>query len=1323
FERTINKHARYICYVANIINLEVVPFVSYNFSRMLLQCRPVQWYSADAYICKRVQITNVSIIRCDGLVQLQQRSDIFRRQLVRRPATSSSSTAAIPNSPFDIARTLRDLAKASLVPRDHLARADLDVRIDTLATQFRSTTADGTLANNRDLGSIVWSLAKLSTPCCCGHAIALLTALTSASSSSPASLQSASNQTLCKALYGAALLSRNSSTRTAIARISRGNSSSETPILPTHWSALLPPARALAAACVPRLASFNMLDTSNAWWAIATLASLPPPPSAAFFGASIPVPSRTGLASSKMQKQHKHQRHKVRTPLDGEWEGKEETSGVFPLPEGLLAGLATAAERHMRTPNGCSTQGLANMLWGASRLGYADERMLSAAVALLKPQVRTLASTDSRAFATCLWAFASLHYVGAEGLLSAASRPAAADVGAFDDQSLANLLWAYGTSGVEAPKLFAASADELARRAIRMPIEFLAICLWAFATVNHLDPNMMAVVAHSLTGLSSTPSPAVAMGLAAGKRAKHGRHAMNNAVAQAVPRPAGLVPTADWEAALAERLAACKGRRTQAVGNLAWAYAALGARHDPLVWALAGRAAAMATALNAQELSNVLYSIARLVPYFRETRPDVLEVLLQEVDRRVELGQGQHDQAGTNRRSRRNQLPREQESTTKCLRKQTYSAETVLVEQPATSGLMPHSPVSTTSEGTLSPAQRFNPRDLAMLAWSLAILAPASPTLLRILKAAVAAVDSSSTDPTSTTTDTGDAADAGVTELDELQTQPYNLFGLVQLYGANYAACLAMTTLDAIGGSADNDLQDPKAMVMIKMDVKERYGDRDYSFSKGCGDGGCSDGGGGGGGGRTMLVRAAAAAMLQAQRAAEAIGGDQARGISKCTSNSEGHNTGKAASAARKEGEGGRRGGGEGSMSGQSRVLKEMVRFGPLGACPPLFRACRDAWFLNTASTKPSDLQSAVAALLRNHRWGGGGSDGGIDSSTRGSCGGSGAVASQTRGVALVAEEALTSDRMLRVDLLVQFNGWLVLLEVDGPSHFAVELNGKPIDTANGDSSSFRGAADTMRTLGGTGSGCNNDGAAQGADIGATAYSTSCGKENEDGDPDFNGSDDSGDEEGDRLVTDGLGEGNPARGNSKHSAAAAMALRRQGLLRPLGDTVFRNRFLVASLGLLAPGLQEGASVVHASTGVNDPWVIQSLLVQLSPGIRPAAAAKVDGKAALAANSESVAERHGCAGQGQGQGRDGDAVGPTAGVAGTGGSDGGGTACAACASSGGAIDTNSIGNGNGCGLVRGVAVATLSYAEWNAAGSTPGDKWARCLQPLLAQYLG
>jgi hypothetical protein len=64
----------------------------------------------------------------------------------------------------------------------------------------------------------------------------------------------------------------------------------------------------------------------------------------------------------------------------------------------------------------------------------------------------------------------------------------------------------------------------------------------------------------------------------------------------------------------------------QVIGNLAWAYAALGARHQLLVAALASSTAAAATALNAQELSNVLYGMARLMPYMADTQPEALDV-------------------------------------------------------------------------------------------------------------------------------------------------------------------------------------------------------------------------------------------------------------------------------------------------------------------------------------------------------------------------------------------------------------------------------------------------------------------------------------------------------------------------------------------------------------------------------------------------------------------------------------------------------------------------------------------------------------------------
>ncbi|GLC52454.1 hypothetical protein PLESTB_000630900 [Pleodorina starrii] len=1066
-----------------------------------------------------------------------------RRKVRRQPwkkcliSTAASPSRAVQTaSHANIVRSLRELAKAPPpLQRDERARAELDRRIDDLATQFRASTADGARSSSRDLGSLVWSLAKLSTPCCCGHAAPLLAALTA----SPGALAAASNQTLCNALYGAALLAREAAAGRGSGDADDASTPNGAATSPTSsasspsWPSLLPPARLLAAACEPRLASFNAQDTANAWWAIATLSGLPPPP-----------------------------------PREGGGPG-------FVPPEGLLTGLSAAAARHMRRspppPQGgtgasggsgggsgggggggsggagsggvCTPRGVANMLWGACKLGHADERMLAAAVDLLSPLVRDLASTDPRALASCLWALAALKFPPAGPLLSAASRPAAARIRSFDDQSLSNLLWAYGTSGVAAPKLFAAAADEIARRADWMGLQFLSISLWAFATANHLQPHLMAAVAESLTGASTaTAAPAAAAavkGRGRGRGQRGGGGGGDGGRGGVGGDGAGdRLAEAEAEAALAARLATCDGRRTQALGNLAWSYACLGARHDPLMAALAGRAAAAAPALNAQELSNVLYGAARLMPYMADTHPRVLDALLSEVDRRL---------AGT-RANRHNRPNRQRE--------------------------LPY-------ESAAANGQQLTARDLAMLSWSVAILSPASPTLRRLLDAAVAvaavAVAATAAAPMAAAADDDPAAADGGEPLYELQSQPYNLFGLVQLYGANYAACLAAAA------SAD---------VVTSADGAAAVGVAAAAAAAGDGDG---DGGAVG-----AVVRAAAAAMRQAQRAAEAIGAPT--------------DGGAAADA------GGKSDGGGGGDDDGGGAEEEMVRFGPLRSCPALFRACRDAWLLNTASTKPSDLQSAVAAALRD----------------RSSSGGGGG------GVTAVVEEALSPDRMARVDLLVQYDGWLVMLEVDGPSHFAVEL------------ASYR--SDVYGNGGGGDGGGSNGRDADARDVDGGAELGQGG-----GDVD--------------MGRDGGRGGGVAAATAAVAAAVTAGQRGRGRkparspsrsgLRPLGDTLLRNRFLAASLGLAANGgggdprvdssILEGAGgVLSAAAGASaccsaetaDPWIIERLLEQLpSPEV------------------------------------------------------GGGVA------SGGA--------GREC--VRGVVLASLTFAQWNAGSR---DKWAGCLAPLL-----
>lgn len=305
-----------------------------------------------------------------------------------------------------------------------------------------------------------------------------------------------------------------------------------------------------------------------------------------------------------------------------------------------------------------------------------------------------------------------------------------------------------------------------------------------------------------------------------------------------------------------------------------------------------------------------------------------------------------------------------------------------------------------------------------------------------------------------------------------------------------------------------------------------------------------------------------------------------------------------------------------------------MVRFGPLAACPALFRACRDAWFLNTVSTEPSSLQEDVVAVLKDARQkaaADGGGDGSGGSKGREEGDNSVAPRRNSKRVAVVevlAEETLSPDRMMRVDLLVQYDGWLVLLEVDGPTHFAFELCNKQgwLDRRAGDGVSGE--------VGGAGDGHSND---------VSAASVV--------DDRLSGRD------GDVGAVMGV------HGRKKDSPA-----RRQSELRPLGDTVFRNRLLAASLGRIPGEELEGKENggLPARLREADPWVVRALVEQLPSRFR----GMFEAQAGLE--------------QGGGSG----------------------------------------GDGSGGGLGLHVAVATLTFAEWNAAG--PREKWAGCLEPLLAR---
>ncbi|KAG2496801.1 hypothetical protein HYH03_005208 [Edaphochlamys debaryana] len=856
-----------------------------------------------------------------------------RRQLVvgvggrsiaasRRPA--ALRTAVAPQaatdlaSPSEIVRELRSLAKSSGYRgpgrSDGQSVPTAPGRADELVAAFAKVSSR---ANPFDLGGAVWACSKLGTP----DARKLAPQLLSALASSP-ELGKASNQTLCNALYAAALLSRNpthsgkhrGSNSTVAAGRTGPNSGSGG--VRGGADALLQPALSLAAACLPRLGSFTDQDTSNTWWALGTLLG------------------RDSAASAS----------------GGGGGGGGGTSGGSPvadgkLPAGLLPGLAAAATRHLGSGR-CSYRAASNMLWGAAKLGYADGPMLRVAVALFTPQAHAVASSDPRALSTAVWAVATLRRGRAEGapLLKAAAAAFSPRLRNLDDQSLALTLWAYRNSGFKVKRLFGSAAEELRRRAPTMALRWLGQCAWALSSGGRAAPGALTAVADGLVGPSG--------GTAA-------------------------------EARLAEAMAGCGGRKPQAVANLLWALASPGLYHGRLQGALLGVAVAGANlpSFSGGELAVVAHSAARLEPCWGAAQPQQLQALLDELDRRLAL-------------------PAEE-------------------------------------SGAWGPAgPRLGPRDLAMSARAVAILAPDSLTLGRLIAAAAASTagqlleDASPPLPEPTTDgaddDDSEPEDEDAAGRDGRQANtggaaPYHMYGLASLYQANLVAALVAASGTAAAAA-------------------EPSGDGGPAGLQGAGDGIRR---------AAEVVRLAAEAMLRAERAAAAFGGGRAVSAGP---------DGAVQTAAETEGEG----------EGQGAT------YGPLGANPQLFRAGRNAWLLNTCdgSTTTSAVQRQMAEALRSASTASASpSAAAVSSSTAAASASSSIAAGGTAGggagrVVAVAEEVLSPDRMARVDLLVLYDTalygrWLVLVHVDGPMHFAVPL-GEAAAGGRGEAAGLRRLGETV---------------------------------------------------------------------------------------------------------------------------------------------------------------------------------------------------------------------------------------------------------------------
>ncbi|KXZ53954.1 hypothetical protein GPECTOR_6g873 [Gonium pectorale] len=710
-----------------------------------------------------------------------------------------------------------------------------------------------------------------------------------------------------------------------------------------------------------------------------------------------------------------------------------------------------------------SPRAAANVLWGAARLGFRHPELLAAAVQTLGPQVQSLAASDPRALTTCLWALSSLRYRPAEQLLLAAAAPAATRLELFDDQALSNLLLAYARMGVPAPRLFSAASAELARRSHFVDLQSLASCTWALATAGHCDPPDMARIADVLTA-----------GVGAGAGAGVGAGAS-----------AGAAAPAAW-AALAERLLQCGGRRAQALSMLAWSYASMGVAHDQLTAALLGAAIAMegqqqaaaaagaaapaeaaeagvekgsagaagggsaggeaerhqraGCLLRGPELCQLAYSAAVLMPHLAASHPELLQALLSAIDRYLALPVT-HDGDGA-------------VSTQVGVSPSSALPPAMTPAEAAASGPGPGVGAAAVASCPLAPPAP-PPGDLALLSWAVAVLDPASPTLHSLLTAAAAAhaarpppggrslaedVEGSRLEVAAAmgpkgssdaggvegafgddSGDGGEAGDAGFAARDPwvgpggfqqsaaVGSSSYHEYGLSQLYLANYVACLAAEA----AARAGQEGQEAEA--------------------------------GAGAAHAQSVARLAAAAMRQAEaeagRAAEALAAGDSSAYAARPGQRAGTRDGAGELLAGHERyTSAACGGGKGAGDWKGDGCEHLIAFGPLASSPALFCAARDAWYQVTTATCGSALHAAVASALRTAAAAGTGPAAAAGGAATTDGGGAGRGGGCSWLVGGVAEEALSPDRMLRVDLLVRYGNWLVLIQVDGPLHFAKEL-------------------------------------------------------------------------------------------------------------------------------------------------------------------------------------------------------------------------------------------------------------------------------------------
>mmetsp|Transcript_34697 Transcript_34697/g.121003 ORF Transcript_34697/g.121003 Transcript_34697/m.121003 type:complete len:811 (-) Transcript_34697:64-2496(-) len=282
-----------------------------------------------------------------------------------------------------------------------------------------------------------------------------------------------------------------------------------------------------------------------------------------------------------------------------------------------------------------------NLATALQRLGALSQGVPMDAVPVLRSLVvQATASVSSEAWSArelsnACWGLTRVSaghapaVFGGPNFFDAVAAKAVHQIEGFNPQDLANMLWSFSTTGVEAWLLFEAAAGEVARKVEKCNAQALANVVWAYATAGHsAEPLFKAVAVEARRAIRAFNAQDISQMVWAYAKMGIQSPRLFYACAEEFPKRAHLfsaqaLANTVWAFATAEiaskvlfeavALESCKKMDSftpQNMANTVWAFAK--ARVDaPLLFeAVASTASKRITTFNAQALSNMVWAFS-----------------------------------------------------------------------------------------------------------------------------------------------------------------------------------------------------------------------------------------------------------------------------------------------------------------------------------------------------------------------------------------------------------------------------------------------------------------------------------------------------------------------------------------------------------------------------------------------------------------------------------------------------------------------------------------------------------------------------------------